>query len=119
MESVIRLYHGDGLNALQKQMASTLPEKTGMRDLLLPKYPLIVANILTKVLLPMIPRCPKFLEPGGRLILSGILATETQQIETQLGANGFQVLEIRQLKERSEATQSGENWVGILARMER
>ena len=119
VESVIRLYHGDGLNALEKQMASTLPEKTGMRDLLLPKYPLIVANILTKVLLPMIPRCPKFLEPGGRLILSGILATETQQIETQLGANGFQVLEIRQLKERSEATQSGENWVGILARMER
>ena len=102
VDSVIRLYQGDGLNALERQ-----------------KYPLIVANILTKVLLPMIPRCPKFLEPGGRLILSGILATETQQIEAQLGANGFQMLEIRQMKERSEATQSGENWVGILAQMER
>ena len=102
VDSVIRLYQGDGLNALERQ-----------------KYPLIVANIPTKVLLPMIPRCPKFLEPGGRLILSGILATETQQIEAQLGANGFQMLEIRQMKERSEATQSGENWVGILAQMER
>ena len=102
VDSVIRLYQGDGPNALERQ-----------------KYPLIVANILTKVLLPMIPRCPKFLEPGGRLILSGILATETQQIEAQLGANGFQMLEIRQMKERSEATQSGENWVGILAQMER
>ena len=102
VDSVIRLYQGDGLNALERQ-----------------KYPLIVANILTKVLLPMIPRCPKFLEPGGRLILSGILATETQQIEAQLGANGFQVLEARQMKERSEATQSGENWVGILAQMGR
>ena len=48
VDSVIRLYQGDGLNALERQ-----------------KYPLIVANILTKVLLPMIPRCPKFLEPGG------------------------------------------------------
>ena len=102
VDSVIRLYQGDGLNALERQ-----------------KYPLIVANILTKVLLPMIPRCPKFLEPGGRLILSGILATETQQIEAQLGANRFQVLEARQMKERSEATQSGENWVGILAQMGR
>ena len=102
VDSVIRLYQGDGLNALERQ-----------------KYPLIIANILTKVLLPMIPRCPKFLEPGGRLILAGILATETQQIEAQLGANGFQMLEIRQMKERSEATQSGENWVGILAQMER
>jgi ribosomal protein L11 methyltransferase len=100
VESVIHLYHGDGLNALERQ-----------------KYPLIVANILTKVLLPMIPRCPKFLESAGRLILSGILAAEMQQIETQLGANGFQMLEIRQMKERSEATQSGENWVGILAQM--
>ena len=102
VDSVIRLYQGDGLNALERQ-----------------KYPLIIANILTKVLLPMIPRCPKFLEPGGRLILSGILATETQQIEAQLGANGFRVLEVRQMKERSEATQSGENWVGILAQMGR
>ncbi len=102
VDSVIRLYHGDGLNALERQ-----------------KYPLIVANILTKALLPIIPKCPKFLEPGGRLILSGILATETQQIEAQLGANRFQVLEARQMKERSEATQSGENWVGILAQMGR
>ena len=100
VESVIHLYHGDGLNALERQ-----------------KYPLIVANILTKVLLPMIPRCPKFLESAGRLILSGILAAEMQQIETQLGANGFRVLEIRQMKERSEARQNGENWVGILAQM--
>ena len=102
VESVIQLYHGDGLNALERQ-----------------KYPLIVANILTKVLLPMIPRCPKFLEPAGRLILSGILATEASQIEAQLEANDFRVLEVRQLKESHELIRSGENWVGILAQMGR
>ena len=102
VESVIHLHQGDGLNALERQ-----------------KYPLIVANILTKVILPMIPICPKFLEPAGRLILSGILATEASQIEAQLEANGFRVLETRQLKESHELTQSGENWVGILAQMGR
>ena len=100
--SVIRLHQGNGLNALERQ-----------------KYPLIVANILTKVLLPMIPRCPQFLEPAGRLILSGILANEAAQIDAQLEANGFRVVEVRQLKESHELIQSGENWVGILAQMER
>ena len=100
--SVIRLYQGDGLNVLEKQ-----------------KYPLIVANILTKVILPMIPRCPEFLEPVGRLILSGILVQEASQVEAQLSENGFRVLEVRQLKERQEVAQTGENWVGILAQMGR
>ncbi len=100
--SVIRLYQGDGLNVLEKQ-----------------KYPLIVANILTKVILPMIPRCPEFLEPVGRLILSGILVQEASQVEAQLSENGFRVLEVRQLKESQEVAQTGENWVGILAQMGR
>ncbi len=118
-ESVIRLYHGDGLNALDRQISFTSSEKTGAIDLPFPKYPLIVANILTKVILPMIPQCPKFLEPMGRLILSGILVQEARQVEIQLEANGFRVLETRRLKARSEATQGEENWVGILAQMEK
>ena len=102
VESVIQLYHGDGLNVLERQ-----------------KYSLIVANILTKALLPMIPRCPKFLESLGQLILSGILIQEAQQIETQLETNGFRVLRVHHLKEKTEATQGGENWVGILAQMKK
>ena len=97
VESVVGLHHADGLNALDR------------------KYPLIVANILTKVILPMIPKCLKCLKPAGRLILSGIMASEAQKVEDQLKANGFRVLEVRQLKDRSEITKSGGNWVGILA----
>ena len=100
VESIIRLYHGDGLKVLEWQ-----------------RYPLIVANILTKALLPMIPECPKYLEPGGRLILSGILVQEALQVETQLQAYGFRVLETRQLKENQELIQGGENWVGILSQI--
>ena len=119
MESVIRLHQGDGLNALEKQISSNQSEKTGTEDVPPPKYPLIVANILTKVILPMIPQCPKFLEARGQLILSGILAQEASQVESQLKANGFEVLEVRQLKESSEGVQTRENWVGILAQMGR
>lgn len=118
VESVIHLHHGNGLNALERQISSTSSEKTGASDLPFPKYPLIVANILTKVILRMIPQCPKFLEPVGRLILSGILAPEVLQVEARLAANGFRVIEVRQLKESHEVTQSGENWVGILAETE-
>ena len=100
VESIIRLHHGDGLHVLESQ-----------------KYPLIVANILTKVILPMIPQCPKFLEPAGRLILSGILVQEASQVEAQLRENGFRVLKLRQPKESYEIKQTGENWVGILAQM--
>ena len=98
--SIIRLYQGDGLKVLEWQ-----------------RYPLIVANILTKALLPMIPECPKYLEPGGQLILSGILIQERSQVETQLHTYGFRVLETRQLKENQELIQGGENWVGVLAQM--
>ena len=108
VESVIRLYQGDGLNALERQRE---------KNVFGAKYSLIVANILTKVLLPAIPRCPNFLKPAGRLILSGILANEASQIDAQLEANGFRVLEVRQLKESHELIQSGENWVGISAQI--
>ena len=119
VESVIRLHQGDGLNTLYRQISSRQPEETGTGDVPPPKYPLIVANILTKVILPMILQYPKFLEPRGRLILSGILVQEAPQVKAQLRANGFYVLEVRQLKESNEATQSGENWVGILAQMKK
>ena len=98
LESVICLHHGDGLSAVDGQ-----------------KYPLIVANIITKVILPLIPQCPKFLAPAGRLILSGILGQEAPQVKTLLEANDFRVLAVRHLEEKHESAQTGENWVGILA----
>ena len=84
---IVHLRQGDGLEVLHGT------------------YHLIVANILTKVILPMIPQYPQFLKPGGQIILSGIMAKEAKQVEDLLRANGFRSLETRQW----------ENWVGILA----
>ena len=69
------------------------------------KFHLIIANIVSQVILPMIPSYPQYLRKGGKLILSGILDSESQTIRTALRDHGFQCLQVRQQDE----------WVGILA----
>ncbi len=91
VESIVHLHHGDGLKAIEG------------------KYDLIVANILTKVILPMIPQCPPLLKSGGGVILSGIMAKEAEQVERALETNGFRCLEVREQEE----------WTGIWAKLER
>ena len=62
VESVVRLQSGNGLDACAGE------------------YDVIIANILTKVLLPMIPEFPQFLNVGSVVILSGIMAQEAAQV---------------------------------------
>ncbi|MDP7280321.1 MAG: 50S ribosomal protein L11 methyltransferase [Candidatus Poribacteria bacterium] len=69
------------------------------------KFHLIIANIISQVILPMIPLYPKYLRKHGKLILSGILENESQTIRKALRDNGF-----RCLKERKQ-----NEWIGILA----
>jgi ribosomal protein L11 methyltransferase len=89
VESNVRLYSGDGLKTLE-----------GI-------YHLIVANMLTKVILPMIPHFPRFLKRGGEVILSGIMVSEAEQVEEGLTAHGFRLIETRRR----------EDWVGIWAEL--
>jgi ribosomal protein L11 methyltransferase len=67
-------------------------------------YDVIVVNILAKVILPIIPACPKYLNVNGLLILSGILEEEMQKIESAAKLNGFHIIK----------TLTKENWVGVL-----
>ncbi len=87
----VRLSQGDGL-------------KHGER-----KYHLIVGNILTKVVLPIIPYCTPRLHEAGTVIFSGILDTELGQVESVLEANRFRRLQV--LRE----TEDDITWVGIKA----
>ena len=73
------------------------------------KFNLIVANILTKVILPMIPQAPKYLKSGGHLILSGIMENEIYKVKTELISNKFECLKTRQHNE----------WFAILARLQK
>ena len=72
-------------------------------------YDLIVGNILTKTILPLIPQCISRCNPDGSLIFSGILSTELDLIQDTLEENGF---ECKQILEEMEG---GVVWLGILA----
>ncbi len=52
-------------------------------------YPLVVANILYQVLLGLAPELSARVEPGGTLILSGLLTREAASAETVYGALGL------------------------------
>ena len=68
----VSLLQGDGLKDIQD------------------RYHLIIGNILTKTILPIIPNCPARLHPGGSVIFSGILETELEQIQSVLAENNFE-----------------------------
>lgn len=53
------------------------------------KYDLIVGNILTKTILPIIPHCPSRLKPNGTAIFSGILESELDLVKETLQENGM------------------------------
>jgi ribosomal protein L11 methyltransferase len=57
------------------------------------KYDVIICNILTKIILPLIPSIKDYLNPDGSLVLSGIMETEAFQIEDKLAEEKFTILE--------------------------
>ena len=73
------------------------------------KYHLIIGNILTKAILPMIPSCAQRLYPEGTVIFSGILETELVQVKSVLKANQFQCIEV------TSESEDNITWVGIKA----
>ena len=73
------------------------------------RYHLIVGNILTKAILPMIPFCTQRLYPDGIVIFSGILETELAQIKSVLEAHQFQCLDV--ISEAEDKV----TWIGIKA----
>ena len=87
----VHLSQGDGLRGIEN------------------RYHLIIGNILTKAILPMIPFCVQRIYPEGIVIFSGILETEFAQVKSVLEANQFQCLEVV-----SEA-EDKVTWVGIKA----
>jgi ribosomal protein L11 methyltransferase len=68
------------------------------------KFHLICANINRKTLVSMIRTMKKILHPGGRIILSGILKSEEQEIMISIQKAGFVCKKKKQLGE----------WIGLL-----
>ena len=89
VESVIHLQAGNGLDVCSGE------------------YDVIIANILTKVLLPMIPKFSRFLNARGVVILSGIMKQEAAQVVKALKLHQLSPIDIEQ----------DEEWVAISAKL--
>ncbi len=89
----ITLLHGDGLSTVDK------------------KYDLIIGNILTKAILPIIPYCPTSMKPNGHVIFSGILESEQDVIQEVLIENGMKCIHLM------HESEDDINWVAIKAKL--
>ena len=95
-------------NSVSKQI--TLLEGDGLQTVE-SKYDMIVANILTKAILPMIPRCPDRLHSGGQVIFSGVLDSELVDVQKTLDENGLKCVSVTREAEDEIM------WVAVLARL--
>ena len=95
-------------NSVSKNI--TIHEADGLRTIKR-KYDLIIANILTKTIIPLIPYCRNRLNPDGNVILSGILETEQTDVQETLKENGLECINVKHQAENELM------WVAILARL--
>ena len=56
-------------------------------------FDVIVANLVSGLIKAILPELAKLIKPGGRLILSGLLASETDEMFYEVGLSGFKNIE--------------------------
>ncbi len=95
-------------NSVSKKI--TLHETDGLRTVER-KYDLIVTNILTKAIIPLIPYCRDRLNPDGSLILSGILESEQTTVQETLKENRLECVSV------TRQTEDELMWIAMLARL--
>jgi len=72
-------------------------------------FDLVLANLLRAELLPQLAEIAARMAPGGRAVLSGLLATDRSQLEPALASAGLRVRE-----ERTRFDTSGTAWIALL-----
>ena len=68
--------------------------------------PLVVANIVADVIIPLAPVVPRLLKEDGVFLCSGIIDDRADEVKEQLIAAGWQI----------EETRSSEGWFSYLCR---
>jgi ribosomal protein L11 methyltransferase len=78
------------LNGAEKEISI---HQCTLTDLPPSRYDLIMANIKRNVILPLLPEMKRRLLPHGKILLSGLLLQEEEEIVDALHAHGFRVIE--------------------------
>jgi ribosomal protein L11 methyltransferase len=77
------------LNHLSKQVAFAVGSLEGINE----PFDMVVANILLEPILALLPCFHSVLMPGGKLLLSGILAAEIPQLQRGLLRQGWRIIQ--------------------------
>lgn len=72
----------------------------------LPRYDIVVANILADVIIPLSAKVAPYMKPDGIFISSGIINTKEEAVRQALLDNGFEIIETTYMKD----------WVSFTAR---
>ena len=98
--------------AIQNGFAGQLLLFTGSLDAVAARadagFGLILANLLRRELEPLLPALVRLHRPGGRIVLSGLLAEERSAVEARLAGGALCVL-----GSRLASDASGEGWLAL------
>ena len=98
-----------GFNAVEDRLEVYCGDVTGDEALannLAGKYPLVLANIIADVIIPLSAYVGDFLAEDGVFLCSGIIAHRAEDVKTALEGNGFAIFD----------RQDREGWVSFAAR---
>lgn len=97
-------------NAARNGLGDRIAASAGTLEGITRTFPWVVANIETRVLRPIAEDLARVLAPGGRLILSGILVSEHDDLVQRFTALPRR---LTHLETRRRVEPSGEGWVAI------
>jgi ribosomal protein L11 methyltransferase len=98
-----------GFNGVEDKLDVFCGDVTGDERLvsqLAGQYPLVLANIIADVIIPLSAHVGQFIAPGGVFLCSGIIAHRADDVRAALEQNGFEIFE---RKDR-------DGWVSFAAR---
>lgn len=87
-----------GFNGVEDKLKVFCGDVTGdpvLAEQLAGQYPLVLANIIADVIIPLSDHVAQFLAPNGVFLCSGIIAHRADDVKTALERNGFSILERR------------------------
>lgn len=99
-------------NAERNGLAERIDARACTVDAVEGRFPVVVANIETRILVPMAPALVRAVAPGGLLVLSGILASEERLVAERYESQGLTLVEARR---RGDATApTPVDWVALV-----
>ena len=92
-------------NAEKNNVSDKCKFYTGVASDVEGEYEIVVANILAHVLIEAMPELTPLVKQGGKLILSGIISSKSQDVQDSCIQNGLKIIEVLQ----------EDTWVAIIA----